>query len=108
MLLGSGTLTAILTFTLVGWMLKLGATRGPAANGSTPPPVEEMKIRMLWGLFYVNPGDPRGWVRKTSGLGYTVNSRTERNARIFASLILATLLSAVAQIVAAAIGSAST
>jgi len=107
MLLGSSTLTVALTLMLLGWMLKLGGTRGPSASGPTPPSVEEMKAHMLWGLFYVHPGDPRGWVPKTSGLGYTVNFRTERNAKVFACLIVATLLSALAQIVAAAIGSAS-
>ena len=107
-LLGLSALTAILSLTLVGWMLKLGATRGSAPSGWTPPSVEEMKTHMLWGLFYVHPGDPRGWVPKTSGLGYTVNFRTERKAKIFACLIVATLFSAVAQIMAAAFGCAST
>ncbi len=104
MLLGSSALTVFLALSVVGWMLKLGATRGVAGSEPTPPSTEEMKSHLLWGLFYVHPGDPRGWVRKTSGPGYTVNFRTERNAKLFACLIVATLVSAVFQITAAAVG----
>lgn len=107
-LLGSSALTLILSLTLLGWMLKLGATRGPEASGSPPPSTEEMKAHLSWGLFYVHPGDPRGWVPKTSGLGYTVNFRTERNVKVFACLVVATLASAIAQIVFAAVGCGST
>ncbi len=94
----SSAVTLILVAVLVGWMLKFGATTTPAVPDRPVPATAEMKAHLLWGLFYVNPDDPRGWVPKTSGFGYTVNFRTERSAKVFAGLILATAASAAVQI----------
>lgn len=94
----SSAVTLILAALLVGWMLKFAGTTQPAAPDTPVPALTEMKAHLLWGLFYVNPEDPRGWVPKTSGFGYSVNFRTERNAKVFAGLILATAASAAVQI----------
>ena len=100
----SSAVTLILVVVLVGWMLKFGGTTQPASPDRRLPSADEMKAHMLWGLFYANPVDSRGWVQKTSGFGYTVNFRTERNAKIFAGLIVATAVSAGVQILASIYG----
>lgn len=92
--LASSAMTLILAAFLVGWMSKFAAATGPATPDRPHPTAAEMKDHLLWGLFYVHPDDPRGWVPKTSGFGYTVNFRTGRSARIYAGLIVATMVSA--------------
>lgn len=94
----SSAVTLILAVVLVGWMLKFAATTLPARPDRPLPSPDEMKAHVLWGLFYVHPADPRGWILKTSGFGYTVNFRTERNAKVFAGLIVATAVSAGVQV----------
>ncbi len=96
MMLALTALTLGMVALSVAWLFRLGAPPCPPPRGFIPPTSEEMKRHLMWGLFYVNPADPRGWVPKINGLGYTVNFRSERNARRFAFLIGATLLSAAA------------
>lgn len=96
-----GMLTGGSALALVAMMLRLGtATQMPRYESEAPTP-SEMRQHILWHSFYVNPDDPRGWVPKTSGYGWTVNFRTRRNAAIFATLIAVCLTSAVAMAVAA-------
>jgi len=72
---------------LVIMMLRLGATPTSGRNMSGHPSPSEMRRFVLWRSFYVNPDDPRGWVPKMNGYGWTVNFRTHRNAAVFAALI---------------------
>jgi uncharacterized membrane protein len=88
------------TVGLLAMMLRLG-NAGRPANGVAVPSREEMRRFVLWHAFYVNPDDPRGWVSKTTGIGYTVNFRTRDNALRFALWILLDLLAALAMTIAA-------
>ena len=97
MLLFLTILTLLLAFAVVAWMLILGRGSEAPAPSFTPPDKSEMSDHLVWKLFYANPEDPRGWVPKVSGFGYTVNFRTPGKAKAFAILIAATLLSALAQ-----------
>jgi len=72
----------------MAWLAQAGERGAPAL------PAEDMRKHVLWHSFYANPEDPRGWVPKISGIGWTVNFRTRRNAAIFASLVLCSLASA--------------
>lgn len=85
----------------VAYSLWIGSQSEPIIDGSQLPTREEMRRFVLWRSFYVNPADPRGWVPKISGFGWTVNLRTQRNAAVFAALIVATFLAALGAVVAA-------
>lgn len=69
---------------LLGWMFWLGSRGG---DGHPNWSREQMRPFLMWGLFYVNPGDSRGWVEKPIGIGWTPNFRERRNALIFAAMI---------------------
>jgi uncharacterized membrane protein len=71
------------------WLGSLGRP-GPALTK------DEMRRHLVWGLFYVNPDDPRGWVPKVYGIGWTVNMRTPGQAKLMAALIVLTLVFALA------------
>jgi uncharacterized membrane protein len=58
---------------------------------------EEMKPHFVLCAFYSNPDDPRGWVPKRWGYGWTVNFRKKRQIFIFCGLLALTLVSALAQ-----------
>jgi len=88
------------TVGMLAMMSRLG-NAGRAADGVAVPSKEEMRRFILWHAFYVNPDDPRGWVPKTHGFGYTVNFRTRDNALRFALWILLDLLAALAMTIAA-------
>ena len=45
-----------------------------------------------WGLFYVNPDDPRIWVPKQLGLGWTLNFAHRSSWLIMGLLLLPLLL----------------
>jgi len=97
--------TVLCVVAVVGQMLRVGAMGGesdPAARGGALPDREERRRHLVWRSFYVNPDDPRGWVRKTWGVGWTVNFRTMRNVRVFVTLIACTLASAIGLAVSAA------
>lgn len=70
------------------WLGRRGHHRGPVLDR------EEMRRHILWRSFYVNPDDPRGWVPKVSGYGWTVNFRTRWNAVLFACLVALALTAA--------------
>ena len=84
-LLLAGTAIAMLWPT---WL----AARAP--GGGEALPREEMRRHVVWRSFYVNPDDPRGWVPKLSGTGWTVNFRTRANAAIFAAALMVALVGA--------------
>ena len=66
-------------------------------TGTGPVPSDaQMRAHIVWSAFYANPDDPRGWVPKTSGVGQTVNLRSAKNVMLMATLIGATLVSALA------------
>jgi len=90
------SLTAGAACALVIMMLRLGATETSGRNTSGHPSPTEMRRFVLWRSFYVNPDDPRGWVPKMTGYGWTVNFRTRRNAALFAALIALCAASAAA------------
>lgn len=55
---------------------------------------KDMKPYLLWGVFYVNPDDPRSWPPKViPSLGWTVNFRVAQRAYIFALLLVLVLVS---------------
>lgn len=93
-------LTATGTLALVGYTLWIGAKGAPPSDPQSLPTREEMRRFVLWRSFYVNPDDPRGWVPKLSGIGWTPNFRTRRAALVFALLIVATTSAAVGLLVA--------
>ena len=75
--------------------LFLGFRGRPARDGEVVPGRDEMRRHTVWGLFYVNPADPRGWVPKPYGIGYTVNLRTRAWIWVLLFLFFATLISGV-------------
>jgi uncharacterized membrane protein len=81
----------------VAWMMRCARSTGGIA-GHEPTP-QEVRSHVLWGSFYANPADPRGWIPKPRGIGVTPNFRTRRNALVFAALILLTALGAVGLVV---------
>jgi uncharacterized membrane protein len=103
MVISLSVLMLVLTVGLLGWMLRLGRASETFAPDFEPPSDAEMRGHLYWRVLYVNPGDPRGWVPKIYGIGYTVNFRTEANARRFLLLIAAILLCAAAQVCTALI-----
>ena len=76
---------------LIFHMLWLGSLGNPGPELSKA----EMKRHIVWRSFYLNPDDPRAWVPKTWGYGWTVNFRTMTQVYVFATLIAITLGSAV-------------
>ena len=62
---------------------------------------DEMRRFLLWNLVYSNPEDPRGWVPKIRGVGWTVNVRSEAAAKGFAILTIVTIVSVIATVAAA-------
>ncbi len=53
----------VLLFLGLGLMVRLGYLHAS----------EEVRRLWKWGMFYVNPGDPRLWVPKRLGMGWTLN-----------------------------------
>lgn len=85
----STILTVGATTLLLAHIFWLGAQ---GDNSAPQLSKEERKQHTIWGMFYLNPNDPRGWVPKTWGYGWTVNMRSNRHVAIFVSLITLTLL----------------
>ena len=85
-------LTILASLALVGQVFWLG-TRGD--SDALLLPDDERKRHYVWGLLYMNPDDPRGWVPKTWGVGWTVNYRTMAQVRLFVALLVVTLGSAI-------------
>jgi uncharacterized membrane protein len=86
------TATVVFAAALIAQMLWLGA-QGDRSAPLLPKDIR--KAHTLWGMFYVNPNDPRGWVPKTFGYGWTVNMRSRGHVYVFVVLILGALLSAI-------------
>jgi uncharacterized membrane protein len=51
----------------------------------------ENRANYKWGIFYYNPLDPRFYVRKRSGLGYTFNFASPYALLILAAIVLFSL-----------------
>jgi uncharacterized membrane protein len=81
-------------------LLWLGRGR-PGARSAPQPSAEEMRRHLLWGLFYVNPDDPRGWVPKLIAVGKTVNFRARGGVYLFLALLGATLASSLVMLISA-------
>jgi uncharacterized membrane protein len=77
-------LTAVGTVAAVALTHLYGALGRALSASESAPSGAEMKPYILWGMFYVNPNDPRGWVPKINGFGMTPNFRT----RFAASMLL--------------------
>jgi len=72
----------------------VGRTSKRPNRGEIIPDKEQMKKFLVWKSFYSNPSDPRGWVPKTYGFGWTINFRSRRQIYLFIALILINLGSA--------------
>lgn len=86
--------------TMIGAMALLAHTLWLGARGrptDMPLTREQMRAFVWWRMFYVNPADPRGWVPKPYGFGYTVNFRDRTHVTVFSVLLAFTLLSAIGQ-----------
>ncbi len=95
LLLAASVVAAGLAVAMVAFSL-WASNANPEVPADTPlPDLDEMRRHILWHAVYANPDDPRGWVPKTSGYGWTVNFRTRRNAAIFLGLVTAGAASAV-------------
>lgn len=75
------------------WLGRRGEGGAGALDPEFPGP-DEIRRHLFLGAFYVNPDDSRGWVPKLSGLGWTVNFRTQGQALLFIVLICLTLAAA--------------
>ena len=84
--------------TVVGAVLLILHTLWVANLGEAGPRLsnEEMRRHLKWKVFYLNPSDPRGWVPRLWGIGYTVNFRAEHHIWTFVALLLLTLGSGLA------------
>jgi len=80
-------LAATLAFAILAMAFILGSHTNENAKGPINLNKDEMKKFIFWKIFYVNPNDPRGWVPKTWGLGWTINFRTKKMALLFALLL---------------------
>ena len=90
----NGSILVPTLFTLLGSVVLLAHMLWLGATGDSRAPElpsEERKRHYVWGLFYVNPADPRGWVPKTLGVGVTVNFRTKTQVYVFVLLLVLTL-----------------
>lgn len=96
----------ILTLTCAGALIAasfaLGAGGRELRPGEHEPTRQEMRRFILWGLVYSNPDDPRGWVPKPRGVGWTVNVRSASAARGYAILAVLTIVSVLATVASAA------
>jgi uncharacterized membrane protein len=96
----------ILTIMCVGAQLaasfSIASMGRPLQPGERALSKKEMRKHVLWGLVYSNPDDPRGWVPRTRGLGWSVNVRTESAARGYAIISLVMIASVTATIVSLA------
>ena len=87
--------SAASTILLLSLILVLGFGSRAADGDKSVPDRLEMRRHALWRILYVNPNDPRGWVPKLYGYGFTVNFRRKAFAVMFAASVVLTLASAV-------------
>ena len=74
-------------------LLILASARSLAA---LPPAAAVDRAAYRWGIFYVNPEDPRVWVEKRIGVGWTLNYARPAAFWITALLLLPVLLALLA------------
>jgi uncharacterized membrane protein len=86
-------LTMACAFVLIAISFVAASSGRALRSGEEPPSKDEMKKHLVWGLIYSNPDDPRGWVPKIRGWGWTVNVRSEPMARAMAWITIATIVS---------------
>ena len=87
------------TLSLLALILVLGFGSRNPAGGRAAPDRQEMRQHALWRILYVNPADPRGWVPKLYGYGWTVNFRRKAYAVMFAASVVVLLASSVRLVV---------
>jgi uncharacterized membrane protein len=92
--------TLLATLVVLVQILWLGRRRGDGPG----PDAEEMRRHLLWGAFYLNLDDPRGWVPKITGFGWTVNFRSRRAVIAFLLLLAVVLACSTALTVVALAG----
>jgi uncharacterized membrane protein len=80
-------LDALLVLALAITLRRAAAAGRPLRPDERPLTRAEMRPFVRNGLVYVNPDDPRGWVPKVSGYGWTVNLRTPEAGRRFVFLL---------------------
>lgn len=85
-------MTMVPVVVLLTHMVWLGAS---GDDNAPELPREERKRHLMWGMFYMNPDDPRGWVDKTWGYGRTVNMRSPGHVYLFSAMIVTCLVGAV-------------
>jgi hypothetical protein len=93
MLLALGIFSGISTIGLLVTTLVAGTSGRPLETHEGEIDREEMKKHLVWGLVYSNPDDPRGWVPKIRGIGWTVNVRSPDLALAMAVFTVATIVS---------------
>ena len=96
-----GYWTAISAITMLVYLLYAG--QSDQSLPQTKLPKEEMRKHLVYGAFYANSGDGRGWVPKSIGFGWTVNFRTRPRVHLFILLMLMTLAGAALSAVVAVI-----
>jgi uncharacterized membrane protein len=69
--------------------------------GEQPIERTEMSKYLLWGIAYCNPDDPRGWVPKYWGPGWTVNVRNRTGATFVLIFTIMTVVGVVLSVGAA-------
>ena len=68
-------LFAFICFASLVFMLRVAATGRKPQTGEPLPSRLEVRRSLVYGLFYCNPDDPRAWVPKLRGYGWTLNLR---------------------------------
>jgi uncharacterized membrane protein len=100
-------LFASLSFTILSASILIIGSVVAASKGRTllpgeqPVDRERMRDHLVWGLIYSNPDDPRGWIPKIRGPGWTVNVRDEGSAVLLAAVTIATIAGVLLTVVAA-------
>ncbi len=80
------SLSVVIVLLLI-FLIWTGRQKGPPSGQE--PKGSDMNPFLVWGLFYLNPDDPRGWLPKRNpALGLTVNFRTRMRVYLFVALLL--------------------
>jgi len=88
-------LDALSVLALAVTLRRAAATGRPLRPDERPLTRAEMRPFVRNGLVYVNPDDPRGWVPKVGGYGWTVNLRTPEAGRRFVWLLAFALVNTI-------------
>jgi uncharacterized membrane protein len=95
------TLTLACALTLIIGSVIAGSMGRSLRPGERAPTKEEMRTHLVWGLVYSNPDDPRGWVPKIRGVGWTVNFASRGFALIMAQVTILTIAAVIGTVVTA-------